>query len=195
MTRHHLIISGTGRAGTTFLVQLLTELGLDTGFQTSTPKLSPIGNAGMEWDLRAVNAPYVVKSPWLCDYLGEVLEGGDVIVDHAIIPVRELHAAAESRRDVHRRSGPTARPQEVPGGLWHTDEPAEQEAILTRQLYKLMYELARHDVPLTLLVFPRLAREGEYLYRRLAPALPGVSREAFLGAFAAVARPEVIHDF
>jgi hypothetical protein len=58
-----------------------------------------------------------------------------------------------------------------------------------------MYELARHDVPLTLLVFPRLAREGEYLYRRLAPALPGVSREAFLGAFAAVARPEVIHDF
>ena len=26
MSSHHLIISGTGRAGTTFLVQLLTEL-------------------------------------------------------------------------------------------------------------------------------------------------------------------------
>lgn len=32
MPKHHIIISGTGRAGTTFLVQLLTELELDTGF-------------------------------------------------------------------------------------------------------------------------------------------------------------------
>src|SRR6516164_482379 len=31
--RHHTIISGTGRAGTTFLVKLLTNLGLDTGYQ------------------------------------------------------------------------------------------------------------------------------------------------------------------
>ena len=29
---HKLVITGTGRAGTTFLVQLLTELGLDTGY-------------------------------------------------------------------------------------------------------------------------------------------------------------------
>ena len=29
---HKVIITGTGRAGTTFLVQLLTEMGLDTGY-------------------------------------------------------------------------------------------------------------------------------------------------------------------
>jgi len=29
---HKVIISGTGRAGTTFLVRLLTELGLETGY-------------------------------------------------------------------------------------------------------------------------------------------------------------------
>ena len=28
---HKVIITGTGRVGTTFLVHLLTELGLDTG--------------------------------------------------------------------------------------------------------------------------------------------------------------------
>ena len=32
MAKRHLIISGTGRAGTTFLVQLLTVLKRDTGF-------------------------------------------------------------------------------------------------------------------------------------------------------------------
>ncbi len=33
---HKVIITGTGRAGTTFLVQLLTELGLDTGYTRRT---------------------------------------------------------------------------------------------------------------------------------------------------------------
>ena len=32
MKQHHVIITGTGRSGTTLLIQLLTELGLDTGF-------------------------------------------------------------------------------------------------------------------------------------------------------------------
>jgi hypothetical protein len=34
--RHHAVITGTGRAGTTFLVDLLTHLGLDTGYSTNT---------------------------------------------------------------------------------------------------------------------------------------------------------------
>jgi hypothetical protein len=33
---------GTGRAGTTFLVQLLIHTGLDTGFEVDTIDLSPI---------------------------------------------------------------------------------------------------------------------------------------------------------
>ena len=32
---HKVIITGTGRAGTTFLMQLLTAIGLDTGFVSS----------------------------------------------------------------------------------------------------------------------------------------------------------------
>ena len=30
--RKHVVITGTGRAGTTFLIEVLTILGLDTGF-------------------------------------------------------------------------------------------------------------------------------------------------------------------
>ena len=30
--RRHVVITGTGRAGTSFLVELLTHLGLETGF-------------------------------------------------------------------------------------------------------------------------------------------------------------------
>ena len=74
MKKHHLIISGTGRAGTTFLVQLLTELGLDTGFKDAFSEFHANCNAGMEWNLRREDAPYVVKSPELCEYLDEVLK-------------------------------------------------------------------------------------------------------------------------
>jgi hypothetical protein len=69
MAKRHVIISGTGRAGTTFLVQLLTELGLDTGLTDSHTDIFENCNAGMEKDLREPDAPYIVKSPFLCDYL------------------------------------------------------------------------------------------------------------------------------
>jgi len=197
MPRHHVIISGTGRTGTTFLVQLLTELGLDTGFSDIHSHVHPHCNAGMELDIRDPNAPYIVKSPWLCDYLDEVLLQGDIVIDHAIVPMRDLHAAAQSRRDVITRVDPSSYggPDKVPGGLWHTTRAEEQERILTEQLYKLMYALAKYDVPLVLLYFPRLAKDPEYLYRKLTFLLGDISYSTFLAAFHRVSRPELIHEF
>jgi hypothetical protein len=103
MKRHHVIISGTGRAGTTVLMQILTKLGLNTGFTDPWSAIDTNCHAGMECDIRQPNAPYIVKSPWLCDYLEDVMRSQSVVIDRAIIPVRDLFAAAESRRDVVRR--------------------------------------------------------------------------------------------
>ena len=192
MPRHHIVISGTGRAGTTFLVQLLTELGLETGF----PKGQVIdtkSRGGLELDIRDPQAPYVIKSPWLCDYLDEVLQGGEILVDHAFIPVRDLYGAAQSRRQA--ASAVPSNPASVPGGLWHTDKPEEQEKILTEQLYKLVYALARHDVPVSLLLFPRLVNDPEYLFRKTRFLLANVEYDTFKEAFQALSRPEFVHDF
>jgi hypothetical protein len=195
MVKHHIIISGTGRAGTTFLVQLLTVLGLDTGFDSPTSGIFPNCNAGMELDPREPNAPYIIKSPWLCDYLDELLRGGQVVIDHAIIPMRELYAAAESRRLVSRNAGTISIPDQIPGGLWHTTSPDAQETVLTHQLYKLLFAISVHNIPLTLLHFPRLIIEPEYLYAKISKVISDISYEVFLGAFRSVARPELVHDF
>lgn len=32
----------------------------------------PNGRAGLEFDIRENNSPYIVKSPWFCDYAKEV---------------------------------------------------------------------------------------------------------------------------
>jgi hypothetical protein len=197
VSRRHIIISGTGRAGTTFLVQLLTALGVDTGFSDLTSAVFPACHAGMEWDLRQPDAPYVVKSPWLCDYLDEALDAGGMVIEHALVPIRDLFSAAESRRVVTARNAPADVPKKtgIPGGLWHTDTPEEQEQVLTRQLYKLMHTLARRDIPLTLLDFPRMVHDADYLYGKVACALNGVSSEKFREVFEQVAQPQLVHDF
>jgi hypothetical protein len=136
-----------------------------------------------------------VKSPWLCDYLDEALAGGEIVVDHAIVPMRDLYSAAESRRDVTKRYRRTRRSQTIFGGLWDTARPVEQETILVWKLYRLMYALAKHAVPVTLLLFPRLARDPEYLFRNIGPVLPGVDYASFRRGFQAASRPELIHEF
>jgi hypothetical protein len=191
VTRHHVIVSGTGRAGTTFLVRLLGELGLDLGYADPAAAVFANCDAGLEWDIGDPVAPYVVKSPLLCGVIDGLVASGRVAVDHALVPVRDLYAAAESRRDVSRRSGGAG----VPGGIWPGSTPRSQEAFLAVRFHELLEALARHDIPTTLLHFPRLATDADYLRRKLAPVTGEVDAAAFERAFAAVSRPELIHDF
>jgi len=196
MPKHHTIISGTGRAGTTFLVQLLTQLGLDTGFSNPHAKISPHNRAGMEWDLRkhADNAPYIVKSPALCEHLESILETSDIVIDHAIVPIRDLYSAAESRREVARRGNfkfltPLRR------GFRRIRNPEEQENVLAQHFYQLLHTLAQHDVPTTMLFFPRLTTDPLYVYRKIRFLLGKTGYEEFTEAFRTISRPELIHDF
>jgi hypothetical protein len=68
----HLVIAGTGRAGTSFLVRYLTELGLDTTLARNGDRAGwdSEANAGLESLLVSGNdLPYVVKSPWIGEYV------------------------------------------------------------------------------------------------------------------------------
>jgi len=123
------------------------------------------------------------------------MRSGRVVIDHAIVPMRDLFAAAESRRDVSSRSNLDVPRDQVAGGLWNTTRPEEQEAVLTQQLYKLFMVLAEHDIPVTLLHFPRLATDADYLYERLGFLLADIPSEAFLRVFNGVSKLDLIHDF
>lgn len=191
--RKHVAISGTGRAGTTFLVQLLTELGFDTGFSADAVSSLPRASfGGLERDIRSPSAPYIVKSPWLCDYIDEVVGSSEIFLEHLIIPIRSLKDAADSRRRVSALG-------EAAGGMWHTESADDgiQEGILAHQLYKLLLSAASTHVPVTLMRFPLLALNKEYLYEKLLfliePA--GISPDDFGAAFALISKPERINFF
>ena len=101
--RNHLFIAGTGRAGTSFLVQYLHALGLDTHLSRhADPSWSQSANAGLE-DLPLTSGkddlPYVVKSPWLGEIIDQVLSGGVLIRKHHA----GLHSFLNMRRIEARR--------------------------------------------------------------------------------------------
>ncbi|HEY0946965.1 MAG TPA: hypothetical protein VGD81_16915 [Opitutaceae bacterium] len=187
---HKVIISGTGRSGTTFLVQLLTELGLDTGYTRESWRRSYFEHcaAGLERDLDDPASPYIVKNPALCETLPAILARGSVVIDHALVPVRALEEATRSRIRVGGDGS-------IPGGLLGTSDEARQKEVLAERFHQLMHTLTVHDIPHTLLLFPRFATEAGYAYEKLAFLRPGISRDEFRAAFARVARPELIHDF
>jgi hypothetical protein len=203
--RRHIVITGTGRAGTSFLMQLLTKLGLDTGFSEENMQWHETARAGLEWDIRNEGAPYIVKSPFFCEDADEVLQRGDIVIDHVLIPMRDLYAAAESRRLVFentvsgmpllQRLKARIKPPKVPGGLVNTKSKRNQEQVLLRDLSRLLLVLAGTQIPVTLLQYPKLVKESAYLYEKLKPILGSISSEQFCATFKQTVRPEWVHTF
>jgi hypothetical protein len=193
--RRHVIISGTGRAGTTFLVHLLTQLGLDTGFDAGDIELDRHALAGLERPYLDSKSPYIVKSPLFSRFLPKLLENGQVAIEHAIVPVRQFTAAAASRARVEELAVKAGAKQPVVGGLVLTKNPAEQVGILQAEFASLFELLARYDVPVTLMWFPRLVLEADYTFDKLSFLLNGIARERFRAAFDRIARPDWVHDF
>jgi hypothetical protein len=188
---HKVIITGTGRAGTTFVVRLLTELGLETGITPKNwrKKFYPNCNAGLEHNLMDPETPYIVKNPALCETLPQALATGRFVIDHVYVPIRELDTAVASRV---RNGGSYG---SVPGGLWGTSDPARQRALLAEYFHKLVHVLVVHEIPHTFILFPRLVTDPAYAFERLSFVLRGVNRTDFDRAFNAIADRSLVHEF
>jgi hypothetical protein len=184
-----VVITGTGRAGTTLLVQILSDLGLDTGFPPDH-QLDERVHAGLEFRIESPNAPRIVKDPNLSRRLGDLLDRGAVEVEHVIVPVRDLDVAAASRiRNTRYGSN-----LHTFGGLFGTARATRQREALATLFYQLFWTIARYDLPHTLLVFPRFAQDWEYTYRHLSFLDPTIPPERWKQAVSARAEPALIHE-
>ena len=213
-TSHKVLITGTGRAGTTFLVRLLTELGLDTGYTVEEAQrgVDVHCRAGLEHELprskatirdwvrqpkhmirslwrEAPPTPYIIKNPALCDTLGEIIANQRFVFDHVYIPLRDLEEAALSRVRVGGLNGTK------PGGLWKTSDSRQQKAVLAEMFFRLVHTLAIYEVPHTFLLFPRLVEDWAYTYAKMSFLVHDIDREIFRAAFARVADPNLVHRF
>lgn len=220
--RGHILIGGTGRNGTTLLVQIFTYLDFETGFSKDEvlQRTDSISNAGLEYDLNSKKLPHVAKSPWFSDQIADALEKG-LQVEAAIIPLRTLSEAAESRRRVYQEAKRLGKdPIKHPGTILWTmagpnEEagvldlgtrrfrlpawagPSEEEGILARQFYKFLYPLIAYEIPLFFLVFPRFAEDPVYFYEKLKPIFDkyGVKRSNVFEVYGQIVNLNLIHNF
>lgn len=203
---NHLLIAGTGRAGTTFLVQYLAECGLDTHLARQPhPGYDEDANAGLE-DLLPDNpdAPYVVKSPWLYEYVERLLADRSVVVDAVIVPMRSIVEAATSRsiNELRARYGSPTLPDDckqweswgtTPGGTVYSLNPIDQARLLALGFHELLHALVKRDIPVVLLDFPRFVDDPNYLHEALQPVLGSkVDRASALRAHERIAVPSKV---
>src|SRR5260221_11153191 len=90
-----IVISGTGRAGTTLLVRLLGALGLDTGERSDVlVGIDKRSHGGLECLFEDRNAPTGVNDLTLPSRLDGLFRANVVSIQHVIVPVRSLDLAA-----------------------------------------------------------------------------------------------------
>jgi hypothetical protein len=190
----HLFIAGTGRAGTSFLVRYLNELGLDThlGRHAAASGWDENANAGLEdapFLGTSTDLPYVVKFPYLYACIDELIASGTFRPDAVIIPIRDLAEAAISRSVVERRAvhqsavwmserdSSWEQWAHVPGGIIYSLNPIDQGRLLAVGFHHLVQRLVAADIPIVFIAFPRLIEDGRYLFNKLRPLLPPTANE------------------
>ncbi len=200
--RRHLLVAGTGRAGTSALVRYLTGLGLETHLSRHGDASGWDGaaQAGLEdMPLSAVtpDLPYVVKSPWSYQVVEQLLEDPAIALDGVVVPVRDLVEAAASRtvrqlqalhQEAHWMTQTVTTWEHwgaAPGGAVFSLNPIDQARLLAVGFHQLLERLVQADVPMLLLAFPRFVMDPDYLHRKLAP---------FLRIDTSVARAREVHS-
>lgn len=204
LASHHLLIAGTGRAGTSYLVRFLGALGLETGFSGAdgADGWDAEANAGLEHSPLAApdeRLPYVVKSPWIGEYADEIFKSQRYKIDALVIPMRDLVEAATSRAIVEHRAIFEKHPWignldrtweafgETPGGIVYSLNPVDQARLLAVNFHTLVHQAIVAEIPIVFLAFPRMAEDWRYLYRQLQPVLPAtVTEDAARLAHAAI---------
>ena len=210
-----LVITGTGRCGTTFMMQLLTAMGEPTGYGSPMATVQTDGNAGMErvgaWNMsdKAVRAlPKIIKDPRLSLHLEDMAERGHV-PGYVIWCYRPIAQVAESRFVANRPWFPDdTLPDlsQIPRDKWPAWATVEnQTRAMAEVMGRLVSGLLRFEIKHTVIIFPEDMMDPNRLWRACAGHMRRGSIAEFLDwktrddlerferAYFAVANPDLVH--
>lgn len=152
-----IYITGTGRAGTTFLVRLFTLLNFDTGFNINDLENVKKYKCNSELEKEYSAKPYIIKSPFIITQIEEIINSKKIKIKKVIIPIRNLEDAAKSRLR-HKNDN---------GGLWNATNLEEQISFYEKIIdnYKILME--KYNIDTIFLDFDNMISNSKYLYDML----------------------------
>jgi len=124
-----ILITGTGRCGTTFLIKLFSFLDFNTGYTKENYKLSIYSNCNSGMERKYNDNYYILKNPSFMSDIEQILKDTSVIIKSVVIPIRNLKDSAKSRiKHMHKN-----------GGLWNAKDELSQikyyKDIITNYIY------------------------------------------------------------
>lgn len=178
MSDKKIIITGTGRSGTTFLMLIFSYLNMDTGYKNEKEiraAMYPDCNAGLETNSDGIfknkKTPKIIKNPNIILNLEDIIRSG-VEIEHVFIPIRNYQESAKSRES-HKQNG----------GFWRAKNINEQVDFYHKIMSEYLFYMAKYDINTTFIDFERMIKYKKYTFDKLFPALKGISFEDFSKAF------------
>jgi hypothetical protein len=180
-----IIIGGTGRSGTSFLIQLFSHLGMGTGYPNNV-NLEHKSDAGLEGKKLNDNARIIKNFQYTVE-IDKTLNNHQI--DHFIVPVRKLEDTAKSRQRVSEELKINQ------GGYWGANNLGEQINYNSKVFYNLIESLVRHNTPFTMLPFPYFIYDESIIYDKLKWLFEeyNVSEEKYLEVFNKLKDENKIH--
>ena len=152
-----ILITGTGRCGTTFLIKLFTFLDFDTGFskQDYSKYIDEQCNSGMEYQYTSEH--YILKNPVFILNIHHIIQDKNVSIKQVIIPIRDYTLSAKSRVKYNNNSG----------GLWNAKDQKTQENFYNTIISNYTYFMTKYDINTLFIDFDRMVSDKLYLYNKL----------------------------
>ena len=152
-----ILITGTGRCGTTFLIKLFSFLDFNTGYDRNNYKssISSNCNSGMEKNYK--ENYNVLKNPNFILNIEHILKDTSITIKNVIIPIRELKISANSRIKHGNKNG----------GLWNAKDELTQINFYKNILTNYMVISTKYDINTIFIDFDKMINDKTYLFNKL----------------------------
>ena len=160
-----ILITGTGRCGTTFLIKLFSFLGFDTGYNRNNYKDNIFSNSNSGMERWYTENYYILKNPYFISNINTILNDQTIKIKLVIIPVRDYTLSAKSRARLQVGEGI------ISGGLWCASDEQSQLAFYKNIITNYIYCMTKYDICTLFLDFDKMTTDNIYLFNKLKNVL------------------------
>lgn len=156
-----ILITGTGRCGTTFLIKLFSFLDFHTGYNRNNYKLSISSNCNSGMERNYKDNYYILKNPTFISNIENIVKDKSIIIKNIIIPIRDLKKSAESR----------VKHGNANGGLWNANDELSQIDFYKDILTNYIFISTKYNINTIFIDFDKMINDKTYLFNKLKSIL------------------------
>jgi len=156
-----ILITGTGRCGTTFLIKLFSFLNYDTGFNKTNYQESIFQNCNSGMEHEVTSPYYIIKSPYFLRDIAKIVSDPAIKIKLVIIPIRDFIQSAKSRV-LHKNQF---------GGLWDATNLEEQIEFYEKIMSNYRVYMTTYNINTIFLSFDQMIGDKQYLFEKLKVVL------------------------